>query len=461
MPAERSVAIEVRGLGKMYRVYERPQDRLKQMLFARFGRTYGHEFWALRDASFTITRGESVGVIGRNGSGKSTLLQMIAGTLAPSTGDLVVSGRVAALLELGSGFNPEFTGRENVFLNGAILGIGRGEMEERYEEIVAFADIGEFIDQPVKTYSSGMVVRLAFAVQAIVQKDILIVDEALAVGDEAFQRKCMRKLEEFREQGGTVLLVSHSVEAIVRQCTRALWIHQGELRIDGPSKTVTDIYQRFIYGTPQQQQQTLKAVREHGAGTAERVLSTLGTPQDAPDAASALAPPVGAMYDSELAQVPELVYGTGEAEIIECGLFDQSDTPVNVVVVGQRVTWRMRVRFNVDARNLNFGMSLRLVDGVQVAGINTWWEGQRFGLFPAGTTADIGFDISMNTAPGTYYVESGVIGDTALGGGETNFLHRRIDVASFRVIPPDGRTISGIAHLEPIIRVSSATDEAR
>jgi lipopolysaccharide transport system ATP-binding protein len=444
----------------MYRIYDRPPDRLKQMLFARFGHSYGQEFWALRDVSFTISRGESVGVIGRNGSGKSTLLQMLAGTLAPTTGDLKVSGRVAALLELGSGFNPEFSGRENVFLNGAILGVGRDEMESRYEEIVAFADIGEFIEQPVKTYSSGMVVRLAFAVQAIVQKDILIVDEALAVGDEAFQRKCMRKLEEFREQGGTVLLVSHSVEAIVRQCTRALWIHQGELRLDGPSKSVTDIYQRFIYGTQQQQQQTLDVVRAHGPTALDGIFGALGAPQDATiDESPAPAAPVGAMYDSALSKAPELVYGTGEAEIFECGLFDQAGALVNVVVVGQRVTWRMRVRFSVEARNLNFGMSIRLIDGVHVAGINTWWEGQRFAFFPAGAVVDISFDISMNTTPGTYYVESGVIGDTALGGGETNFLHRRIDVASFRVIPPDGRTISGIAHLEPMIRVTSAAAE--
>lgn len=437
----------------MYRIYEHPQDRLKQMLFWRFGKRYGQEFWALHELSFTISRGESVGIIGRNGSGKSTLLQIIAGTLAPTGGEVAVNGRVAALLELGSGFNPEFSGRENVFLNGSILGIDRSEMEERFDAIADFAEIGAFMEQPVKTYSSGMAVRLAFAVQAVVQKDILIVDEALAVGDEAFQRKCMRKLEEFRAEGGTVLLVSHGVEAIVRQCSRAIWLHQGQLMLDGPSKIATDVYQRFIYGTPQQQAHTLKALREHGSEGVGELLSAGATANA--DLAAALQP-VGAMFDDQLPQTSQMVYGTGEAEIFDYNLIDSDGLPVNVVVVGQRVTWRMHVRFHNDASNLNFGMSLRLVDGVQVAGVNTFWEGQRFAHFAVGDVVTINFKINMNLAPGTYYVESGVIGDTDRGGGETNFLQRRVDIASFRVITPDSRTISGIAHLQPTILVTAS-----
>src|SRR6266542_6439942 len=206
------VAISVRGVGKMYRIYDRPQDRLKQMLW-RGRRTYGREFWALRDASFEVRKGETLGIIGRNGSGKSTLLQIIAGTLAPSEGEVTVNGRVAALLELGSGFNPEFTGRDNVFLNGSILGFSREEMAARFDEIAAFADIGEFIEQPIKTYSSGMVVRLAFAVIAHVDADILVIDEALAVGDACFTQKCMRFLRRFMEKG-TVLFVSHDISSV-------------------------------------------------------------------------------------------------------------------------------------------------------------------------------------------------------------------------------------------------------
>src|SRR5829696_2572400 len=193
-PPAPEVAISVRGAGKMHRIYDRPQDRLKQMLW-RGRRQYGREFWALRDVSFELRRGEMMGIIGRNGSGKSTLLQIIAGTLTPSEGEVTVNGRVAALLELGSGFNPEFTGRENVFLNGSILGISREEIQQRFDDIAAFADIGGFIEQPVKTYSSGMLVRLAFAVQASIEPDVLIVDEALAGGDVFFRQKCYRRLE--------------------------------------------------------------------------------------------------------------------------------------------------------------------------------------------------------------------------------------------------------------------------
>lgn len=232
VPIDRDLAISVRGVGKMYRIYDRPQDRLKQMIF-RGRRMYGREFWALRGVSFDMHKGETLGIIGRNGSGKSTLLQIIAGTLAPTEGEVMVKGRVAALLELGSGFNPEFTGRENVFLNGAILGFSRDEMAARFDEIVAFADIGEFIDQPVKTYSSGMYVRLAFAVQACVEPDILIVDEALAVGDIFFRQKCYRRIEALRDRGTAIILVSHSMTDIEQFCQQAILLHYSKVLFQG------------------------------------------------------------------------------------------------------------------------------------------------------------------------------------------------------------------------------------
>ena len=235
-------AISVRGISKVYRIYNRPQDRLKQMLLGRFGKMYGRDFWALRNISFDVRKGEVIGIIGRNGSGKSTLLQIITGTLAPSEGEVLVNGRVAALLELGSGFKPEFTGRENVFLNGAILGIGRKEMEARFDEISAFADIGAFIDQPVKTYSSGMMVRLAFAVQSSVEPDILIVDEALAVGDIFFQQKCYQRLEWLRSRGVSILLVSHSMTDIEQLCERAVLLDHGEILFQGPAPEAVKHY---------------------------------------------------------------------------------------------------------------------------------------------------------------------------------------------------------------------------
>ena len=220
--------IAVKDLGKRYILYDQPQDRLKHMLFWRFGRHYGRPFWALKGVNFEIQKGETFGVIGKNGSGKSTLLQILAGTLEQTTGEAKVRGRVSALLELGAGFNPEFTGRENVYLYGAILGISPAEMKERFNDIAAFADIGEFIEQPVKLYSSGMFVRLAFAVTAGVDADILLIDEALAVGDIFFRQKCYQRLEALRRKGVTVLLVSHSVNEVEQFCDRALLLHAGE-----------------------------------------------------------------------------------------------------------------------------------------------------------------------------------------------------------------------------------------
>jgi len=223
------------GLGKMYRMYDRPADRLKQMFLARFGRNYGREFWALRGLDIELQRGETLGVLGRNGGGKSTLLQMLAGTLQPSTGRLETRGRVAALLELGSGFNPDFTGRENVLLNGAILGLAPGELRQRFDDIVAFAEVQEFLDQPVKVYSSGMLMRLAFAVATAVDPDILLVDEALAVGDVFFRQKCYQRLERLRERGVSIVLVSHAAHEIEQYCQRALLLDHGELIFAGPA----------------------------------------------------------------------------------------------------------------------------------------------------------------------------------------------------------------------------------
>lgn len=230
------VAIQVSNLSKCYQIYSRPRDRLKQFFAPKLqrvarkeSRTYFREFWALRDVSFTINRGETVGIIGRNGAGKSTLLQMICGTLTPTTGDISVNGRIAALLELGAGFNPEFTGRDNVYLNGSVLGLSKAEIDRKFQSILDFADIGAFIDQPVKTYSSGMYVRLAFAVQACIDPEILIVDEALAVGDIGFQYKCFKRMEALKKQGTTIIMVTHSTGSILEYADRCLVMSDGQL----------------------------------------------------------------------------------------------------------------------------------------------------------------------------------------------------------------------------------------
>ncbi|WP_167496450.1 ABC transporter ATP-binding protein [Desulfopila sp. IMCC35006] len=248
------IAIRVVSICKRYEIYNTPRDRLKQFFLPSMQRLTGRhplqyfkEFWALRDVSFEVKKGETIGIVGRNGSGKSTLLQVICGTLFPTSGSVETDGRIAALLELGSGFNPEFTGRENVYLNGAVLGLGNKEIDMRFDEIVAFADIGDFIEQPVKTYSSGMYVRLAFAIQANVDPEILIVDEALAVGDPAFVHRCMDRIHTLQAGGTTILLVTHDSLAVKRFCSKAYWLDRGTLRLSGESNDVVDAYLHELF----------------------------------------------------------------------------------------------------------------------------------------------------------------------------------------------------------------------
>ena len=255
MSSEPSPVLRAEGLGKSYQSFRTPLDRLKQVLFGGKRSYHASEFWALKDVSFALGRGEALGLIGRNGSGKSTLLQILAGTLPPSIGQAEIEGRIGALLELGSGFDPEFSGRENVLLQGAILGFDKDDVLAKVPEIEAFAEIGAFFDQPVRTYSSGMFVRLAFAVQVMLVPEVLIVDEALAVGDAPFQIKCMNHMRNLLNSGISIILASHDMEAVRGLCTQVLWIHQGEVRMLGEPKEVTTAYLRFLFGGDEQQGQ--------------------------------------------------------------------------------------------------------------------------------------------------------------------------------------------------------------
>lgn len=272
MSSER--AIETVGLGKSYSLYERSGDRLKQLLWGRWRRQpYCRDFWALQDVTVSVAAGEVVGVVGRNGAGKSTFLQLVCGTLEPSAGSLRTHGRVAALLELGAGFSPDFTGRENVFMNAAILGLSRAEVEARLDDILAFADIGAFIDQPVKTYSSGMFMRLAFAVATSVEPEILVIDEALSVGDGAFARKSFDRIMGLKEAGKTILFCSHSMYQVEALCSRALWIEGGRLVMDGPSAEVTSAYSESLMSA----QRAALPAGDHAAVTSPALAAAPGT----------------------------------------------------------------------------------------------------------------------------------------------------------------------------------------
>jgi lipopolysaccharide transport system ATP-binding protein len=406
---EAEIAISVRRASKMYRIYDRPQDRLKQMLW-RGRRAYGREFWALRDVSFEVRKGETVGIIGRNGSGKSTLLQIIAGTLAPTSGEVRVNGRVAALLELGSGFNPEFTGRENVFLNGAILGIARAEMEQRYAEIAAFADIGEFIEQPVKFYSSGMVVRLAFAVQALIEPDILIVDEALSVGDMYFQTKCMAKIADLRRRGTSILFVSHSLGTIKILCSWAALLEEGRLLMTGHPDPVGDKY--------------VSLVMRDRYGPA-----TQPTPQLATDEhASLLQPPFSRRIGER--------FGTGAAQYVECQVF-QDGYEVVAVEHGKICEIHALLAYNQAVDDWGeVGIVVRTLDGVDLFASNSFLLRQTYPPQLQGTLVEIVFRFQVTIAPGVYSV---ALGYRAPVQGE--YVDKVFQGVTFRVDPRDDTPI--------------------
>jgi lipopolysaccharide transport system ATP-binding protein len=338
------IAIKVENLSKCYQIYDKPNDRLKQFILPRLTRLLGQkpkqyfrQFWALKGVSFEVKKGETVGIIGRNGSGKSTLLQMICGTLTPSSGSIQTNGRIAALLELGSGFNPEFTGRENIYMNASVLGLSKKEIDARFDDIVAFADIGDFIEQPVKTYSSGMVVRVAFAVIAHVDADILVIDEALAVGDAFFTQKCMRYLRSFMITG-TVLFVSHDTGAVVNLCNSAVLLGGGQIVSSGTPKQITELYLESLYEASQGESKIDKtdlteSVENHTDDEYRDVREALIN-------ASALRNDIEVFkFDSE-----KPGFGTGVAIISSVVLQDRDGKPLSWVVGGEDVILEIRCK---------------------------------------------------------------------------------------------------------------------
>ena len=342
MSSERAVAIRVRDLSKRYEIYADPRDRLKQSIMPPLRRLAGlaprpyyREFWAMHDVSFDIYRGETVGIVGKNGAGKSTLLQLIVGTRAPTAGTVEVRGRVTALLELGSGFNPQFTGRENVYMNAAIIGMGRDEVDRRFEEIARFADIGMFMDQPVNTYSSGMYLRLAFAVQVCLDPEILVVDEALAVGDAYFVHRCYHRIRSMKEQGKTILFVSHDTASINNLCDRALWISDGRLRQQGPPDDVTASYRADLFGIP------LGAPATPGAVVAARAQAAAG--------AEPQRPPESVIPNADRRM------GTGRCRITGIGLYDGES---RVAAAEARSGGDMTIRLSYVNESLDAGAPL-------------------------------------------------------------------------------------------------------
>ncbi len=408
------VAIRVEDLSKCYHVYPTPTDRLIQAGFPRaalLARGLGlrqlgsklaekkafSEFWALRPMSFEVRRGETVGIVGRNGSGKSTLLQIIAGTLTPTTGTVHSLGRLAALLELGSGFNPEFTGIENVVLNATVLGLNPSEIDKRMDAILAFADIGEFVRRPVKTYSSGMAVRLAFAVQAQVEPDILIVDEALAVGDAKFQAKCFSRLESLKQSGTSILFVSHSTEQVVTHCDRAILLSNGELMEDGDPKDVVHTYLELLFGASRR--------LSGSAGQAQALPSTDGNPIDSEVETRGNAFATRPSYNAY-----EFRWGDGAAAIADYCLATPSGTYPTSVTSGERIRLKVGLSFMKPVRKPILGITIKTKEGITVFGTNSE-------LLEATDVTTLGsenseaiatLEFACNLAPGDYFISLGL-----------------------------------------------------
>ena len=402
MCSDTVAALAVSGLGKIYKIYNRPMDRIKELYSAR-GRKYHHEFTALENIAFEVFRGETIGIIGPNGSGKSTLLEIIVGTLSATSGTVTRQGTVSALLELGAGFNPRFTGRENVYLNASILGIPKHSLEAKLDELFQFADIGEFIDHPVSTYSSGMYVRLAFATAVSSDPDILIVDEALAVGDIRFQRKCYRRFQEMQASGKTILFVSHSVELIQNHCSRAIFLNLGNIEAIGEPKVVIQAYLEHLFGSEIQQSsevdnsEVARAVDHRDTATSSsRVVSgSSGLDQDHCTQRRSYNP-------------NEYRWGDRRAAIIDYQLQSNSGNDQVVFESGEKLDLMVHVRFFEELTDLIYGCTVKTVDGQTVYGTNTRQRALDVSHGESGATVVIRFQFDLNVVPGEYFISLGV-----------------------------------------------------
>jgi lipopolysaccharide transport system ATP-binding protein len=412
MSSDLENVIQVQGVSKRYEIYAKPHDRLKQMVMSGVRglagldhAKYFKEFWALQDVSFHVRKGECVGLIGRNGSGKSTILQIIAGTVAPTSGHAQVHGRVAALLELGSGFNPEFTGLENIYLNASLLGLNRDEVDAKLDDILGFADIGEFVEQPVKTYSSGMAVRLAFAVQAQIDPEVLIVDEALAVGDARFQAKCFARLKALRDQGTSILLVTHSTEQVVTHCDRAILLDRGSKLDDGPPRPVVNKYLDLLYGRS----------KHSGQSTANPSAGTDDTPARVDERLvewdPAFATREQSLFESRPAYNPyEHRWGDGRAQFVDFAVFSGSTPFPASVTVGGEISLYVRYRYSADVVRPILGFTLKTKEGLTVYGTNTEIAPE-LDCVPDGAAGREGiacFSVRLNCAAGDYFLSIGI-----------------------------------------------------
>ncbi|MDO4477826.1 MAG: ABC transporter ATP-binding protein [Lachnospiraceae bacterium] len=417
--------ISIEHLTKIYKLYDKPTDRLKESLGLSRKKRYT-EHYALNDVSFDIKKGETVGIIGTNGSGKSTILKIITGVLGATSGEVKVNGRISALLELGAGFNMEYTGLENVYLNGTMNGFSKEEIDARLDDILAFADIGDFIHQPCKTYSSGMFVRLAFAVAINIDPEILIVDEALSVGDVFFQAKCYHKFEEFKKMGKTILFVSHDLGSISKYCDRVVLLNKGVKRAEGAPQAMVDLFKKLLVNLDDEEE-----TEEAPAEEAEK------KPTDA-EAAESIRQKTEEKIKADdsltggLPMNPNTVsYGEKQAEIIQVLTMDANGNVTGSLEKNKPFTIKMKVRFNSDVNEPIFAYTIKTLKGTDVTGTNTMYEDTPLKPMKAGDVVEITFDQDMNLQGGEYLVSFGCTGYME---GDFRVFHRLYDILNITVI---------------------------
>lgn len=448
-------AISLADVSKCYKRYARPVDRLREVLLPSQSRA--EEFWALQNLSLHLHKGETLGVIGKNGSGKSTLLQIIAGTLTPTTGEVQVNGRVSALLELGSGFNPEFTGRQNVFFNGQLLGLTKSQIHDRFDSIAAFADIGHFLDEPVKTYSSGMFIRLAFAVAVSVEPDILIVDEALAVGDIFFQQKCFEHIRKLKENGTTILFVSHDTGSVYRLCDRAILLESGNLILAGSAREVIDLYeakllQQFdlrpedleVRLPPAKKTKDLSSVP--GVKSPDIQPATPTTPKELPREPITPIPPHE--FDENIA------IGSSDVQLRYVKILDEHNQEVQTIESEQTIQIAIGLEFLKDTEDPHVGIKIRDRTGFIVFQTNSYCMGQTLGAVSVGTLLDVRYHCAVPLSEGEYTITLGV----ADGGyGQWDFKRTLLyahNVAVLKILSNKNTILWwGVVNLHPEITV--------
>ena len=429
---ETKYAIEVDKVTKIYKLYDKPIDRLKESLNLSH-KEYHKDFYALNELSFQVEKGQTVGIIGTNGSGKSTILKIITGVLTPTTGQVRVNGKISALLELGAGFNMDYTGIENIYMNGTMMGYSKKEMDDKLQDILDFAEIGDFVYQPVKTYSSGMFVRLAFALAINVEPEILIVDEALSVGDVFFQSKCYRRMEEIRQSGTTILMVTHDMGSIIKYCDKVVLLNKGNFVAEGSAGHMVDLYKKILAGQMEALDEELAAEKD---GTAQNNgISDL----EMTDFAAGMSgneekkqpEPAGLMKNKITINANRTEYGDGRAEIYDLGLFDERGSLTNLLIKGEIFTIRECIRFHADIEAPIFTYTIKDKKGTDLTGTNTMFEGTDIQPVKNGDEYQVEFTQKMTLQGGEYLLSMSC---TGFEHGEHVVYHRLYDVANLTVI---------------------------